>query len=169
MASMTSDEEDVDEDTLRQKLDQLMICPHCRQDKPSTIKERFELLKRNAEQRHWSWSYAILGSFYESGQGTTVNEALAAKWYQRGAEAGFCDAQHEYGRCLSFGVGVKKVDMKQAIMWYEKAARSNYPPSVYKLGQILLQGFQGTRQDFPKAFQLLQQAAQQGVTHGYES
>jgi septal ring-binding cell division protein DamX len=62
-----------------------------------------------------------VGSLYAYGEGIKRNDAEAAKWFERAAQAGSAQAQYNLGILYENGWGVEK-DLAQARHWYQQAA-----------------------------------------------
>ncbi|MGD8999155.1 MAG: SPOR domain-containing protein [Granulosicoccaceae bacterium] len=73
-----------------------------------------------AEQGH-VLAQTLVGSLYAYGEGIKRNDAEAAKWFERAAQAGSAQAQYNLGILYENGWGVEK-DPAQARLWYQQAA-----------------------------------------------
>lgn len=80
-----------------------------------------------------------LAKVYESGQGVSQSDELAANWYMAAAQSGDAQAQNEIGVYYRRGVGVP-VDKPGAVSWYHKAARQGYAPAMFNLGTAYYNG-----------------------------
>jgi TPR repeat protein len=59
----------------------------------------------------------------------------AAKWYRKGAEAGWAEAQYALGVCYADGEGVKE-DKAEAAKWFRKAITGGYKEAEGALRRI---------------------------------
>ena len=103
----------------------------------------------------------ILGRIYAEGLGVSRDEALAAEWFERGAELGETEAAFAYGLMLAEGTGVAKDKVKAGQM-FEFVARTGHPLANYNLALLFLTG-QGKPENPARAAQHLQYAAEKGV------
>ncbi len=62
-----------------------------------------------------------IGWLYQKGQGVTVDNAEALKWYRKAAAAGNSEAQNSIGWFYENGMSVA-ADRAEALAWYRKAA-----------------------------------------------
>jgi len=83
----------------------------------------FAICLEKAQKRD-SEAQRELGCLYRMGLGVNKDEAQAAKWYQKAAEAGNTKAQFYLGRLYEEGLGIAK-DEARAMQWYLKAAQGN--------------------------------------------
>ncbi len=102
----------------------------------------------------------LLGQLYERGQGTGMNAATAARWYQRAAEAGDPVAQFRLGLMTINGNGVKK-DERRGNDWLRKAADQDQPEAMYHYARSLEMG-RGMKRDMQGAVAMFQRAAELG-------
>jgi len=89
----------------------------------------------------------FLGVLYES---ASSDRNKATHWYQRAAEQGYGDAQHNLGLVYARGLGVKK-DIPRAIKWWRSASLKGNSDSQYNLGIIYATGAKGVSQNFKEA------------------
>jgi TPR repeat protein len=80
---------------------------------------------------------------YQHGLGVSEDYKQAVYWYQKAADQGYANAQHNLGWIYENGVGVPKND-KQAVYWYQKAADQGNPVSQNRLNHL------NTRKNAPK-------------------
>ncbi len=109
-----------------------------------------------------------LAELYMSGEGIMAdkkqNAAEGFKWYEKAAEQGLTEAQHELGMCYAAGAGVKK-DKQEALTWFEKAANNNHIYSQYVVGRYYQKG-KWTEQNPKKAFESFKKAAENDFPSG---
>ena len=80
------------------------------------------------------------GALHESGKGGLErNNAMAAKWYHAGAEAGDALAQFSYAYTLEKGLGTE-VDVKKAANWYRLSAEKGIGSAQQNLAQLYFRG-----------------------------
>ena len=82
------------------------------------------------------------------------------KWYRRGAELGFSEAQYNLGRMYDIGKVVPK-NYIEASKWYRKAAEQGEILAQVRLGGMYKLG-QGVPQDYIRAYSWLNISASQG-------
>jgi uncharacterized protein len=102
-----------------------------------------------------------LGSFYENGEGVTMDKTNAVKWYRKAAEQGYDSAQSRLGRCYADGSGVVK-DAKEAVKWYQRAAERGNAVAQNNLANCYSKG-DGVPQDEVEAVKWYRKAAEQGA------
>lgn len=76
--------------------------------------------RKAADQNHAA-AQAVLGYFFERGDGVKADPAEAAKWYRKAAEQNHSDGLFNLGRAYEHGIGLSK-DLAQARTYYQKAA-----------------------------------------------
>lgn len=112
-------------------------------------------------RRLWEEGYTIaahqLGKSYRDGVGSSVDQELAAEWFQKSAEAGNTCSAYALGKLL-----LEKEQIPQAIHWLRQAADQNDPYAQYRLGKLLLTGAEGVPRDAVAAIKLLKDSAAQG-------
>ena len=64
------------------------------------------------------------------------DSALAAKWYERAAQAGYAPAQRQFAWCCENACGVAR-NYKEAARWYDEAARQGDRTAKEALGAVL--------------------------------
>ena len=101
-----------------------------------------------------------LAQRYLQGNGVPQDASLAARWYERAAQAGDCTAQNMMGVFYQSGTGVP-ADLARAARWYQLAATSDLPPAKLNLGLLYLNG-NGVRKDISLAMQLFEDVARRG-------
>jgi TPR repeat protein len=101
----------------------------------------------------------MLGTMFESGAGVRRNEAEAAYWYGRAAQAGRRQAQYAYAQFLESGTGITK-DEKAALEWHLKAACQGHVGAATNIAAMLATG-RGTAMDRLSAYRLLLWAREQ--------
>ena len=111
--------------------------------------------------RLWEEGYTIaahqLGKSYRDGVGSSVDQELAAEWFQKSAEAGNTCSAYALGKLL-----LEQEQFPQALHWLRQAAEQNDPYAQYRLGKLLLTGAEGVPKDIDAAIQLLKDSATQG-------
>ena len=91
------------------------------------------------------------GVLHENGKGGIErNNAIAAKWYHAGAEAGDALAQFSYAYALEKGLGTD-VDVKKAANWYRLSAERGIGSAQQNLAQLYFQGI-GVDKDLSEAY-----------------
>src|SRR6516165_11442957 len=105
-------------------------------------------------------SEAILAIAYEQGIHVLKNDAEAAKWYRRLAEAGSVEAQNRMGILCQFGRGVPQ-DYSDAADWFRKAATMGNAAAQSNLAMLYLNGW-GVSRDLEQAAKWYEVAARQG-------
>ena len=107
-----------------------------------------------------------LGYAYAQGHfhGWTLarDDARAATWLRRAAQAGHARAQYLLGLSYSRGWGVAQDDA-QAEHWFNQAASQAYAPACYHLGWMAHKG-EGVARDAARAQRLMAQAAGLGMS-----
>jgi len=74
-----------------------------------------------------------LGVCYASGDGVTVDYAVAVKWFRKAADQGAASAQYNLGLCYAQGQGVSQ-DYAEAVKWVRKAAEQGHAQAQFGLG-----------------------------------
>ena len=112
-------------------------------------------------RRLWEEGYTIaahqLGKSYRDGVGSSVDQELAAEWFQKSVEAGNPCSAYALGKLL-----LEQGQIPQAIHWLRQAAEQNDPYAQYRIGKLLLTGKEGVPKDIDAAIQLLKGSATQG-------
>ena len=98
-----------------------------------------------------------LGKSYRDGVVSSVDQELAAEWFQKSAEAGNPCSAYALGKLLQ-----EQEQFPQALHWLRQAAEQNDPYAQYRLGKLLLTGAEGVPKDIDAAIQLLKDSATQG-------
>jgi localization factor PodJL len=104
----------------------------------------------------------LLGLAYLDGQGTTVNEAEAARWLERAAGQGDAVAQYRLGTLYERGHGVP-ADAVKAVQLYEAAAKQGNRKAMHNLAVAYAQGT-GAKKDYAQAAQWFTRAADLGLS-----
>ncbi|MFN4275109.1 MAG: tetratricopeptide repeat protein [Ferrovibrio sp.] len=94
-----------------------------------------------------------LALLYETGSGLRRNEAEAAYWYGRAAQAGRRQSQYAYAQFLENGTGISK-DEKSALHWYLAAASQGHTGAAVNIAAMLATG-RGTTVDRLSGYRLL--------------
>jgi TPR repeat protein len=97
---------------------------------------------------------------YNNGDGVPTDKSKAVQWFQKAADQGYANAQHNLGIMYYNGEGVL-TDKSKAAQWYQKAADQGMADAQTKLGEIYYNG-EGVPMDKSKAAQWCQKAADQG-------
>ena len=112
-------------------------------------------------RRLWEEGHTIaahqLGKSYRDGVGSSVDQELAAEWFQKSVEAGNSCSAYALGKLL-----LEQGQIPQAIHWLRQAAEQNDPYAQYRIGKLLLTGKEGVPKDIDAAIQLLKDSAAQG-------
>ena len=87
-----------------------------------------------------------LGFIYETGEGVTEDDSVAAAWHSKAADAGNAAAMNRLGFMYQNGKGVAK-DEAEAVLWYRKAGDAGYAPALNKLGFMYENGTSVTKDD----------------------
>ncbi len=90
------------------------------------------------------------------------DDAKAATWLRRAAEAGHARAQYMLGLNYSHGWGVKQSDA-EAEYWFNRAAGQAYGPACFHLAWMLHKG-EGVARDEARARRLMIRAAEMGMS-----
>ncbi|PIX97777.1 MAG: hypothetical protein CO126_06745 [Hydrogenophilales bacterium CG_4_9_14_3_um_filter_63_34] len=90
------------------------------------------------------------------------DEAQAATWLRRAAQAGHARAQYLLGLLYSRGKGVKQNDA-EAEFWFNRAASQAYAPACFHLAWMAHKG-EGVAHDEARARRLMAQAAGLGMS-----
>lgn len=105
----------------------------------------------------------LLALEYEKGVIVPRDYSKAFHWLQKGAEAGFGNAQIDLGKYYYRGQGTPK-DHQKAMYWYEKAGQQKDNVTQYNLALVYFYG-KDVQQDYKKAYDLFLSVAQhEGVT-----
>jgi len=103
----------------------------------------------------------LLGLRYLDGDGTSVNEAEAAKWLERAANQGEAVAAYRMGTLYERGHGVP-VDAAKATQWYATAAKQGNRKAMHNLAVAYAQGT-GVEKNLTIAAQWFTHAANLGL------
>ncbi|MCL4767896.1 MAG: sel1 repeat family protein [Hyphomicrobiaceae bacterium] len=106
-------------------------------------------------------AHTLVGRIYAEGLGVPKDEAVAARWYARGAELGDIEAAFALGLQLAEGHGVEK-DRAAAASMFEMAAAKGHAFANYNLGLLFLNG-DGKPENPRRAALHIQYAAEKGV------
>lgn len=107
------------------------------------------------------FSCKLLYSCYSQGIGTKTNQAKAAQYIERLAQAGDVDMQ--------FNLALQQYNSKNmddAVKWFKMAAAKGKPGALFYLGLMTFQGT-GIAQDKAQGLKLFQKAADMGFLSGY--
>lgn len=103
-----------------------------------------------------------IASMYANGEGVSLDNGEAAKWYRRAAEQGNAMAQYNLGYLYRSGESVPQ-DNNEAVKWYRLAAEQGNALAQSDLGIMYFRG-DGVEKDFIFAHLWLNLAAAQGET-----
>ncbi len=106
-------------------------------------------------------AHTLVGRIYAEGLGVPKDEAVAARWYARGAELGDIEAAFALGLQLAEGRGVEK-DRAAAARMFEQAAAKGHAFANYNLGLLFLNG-DGKPENPRRGAMHIEYAAEQGV------
>lgn len=95
------------------------------------------------------------------GREMTQDVALAARLYERAAQAGLPPAQERFAMLLDKGVGLPR-DSKAATTWYERAAQGGNVRAMHNLATLLASGVNG-KTDYEAALRWYTEAAEAGM------
>lgn len=101
---------------------------------------------------------AVLGTYYEKGDGVKLNLQEAIKLYRSAAELGDSVGQANLGRIYSLGIGAPH-DEVEAAQWFRKAANQGHLTAITELAKKYMNGL-GVSRDLSTAVSLFQQAAE---------
>ena len=101
-----------------------------------------------------------LGYIYENGEGVSVNEAEAIRWYTKAATNGSPESQFNLAMMMEQGRGCP-VNLRKAFYWYEKAAHQGYIEAQFNLGVCFTAG-KGCDVDIVQAHMWFSLAARKG-------
>lgn len=101
------------------------------------------------------------GMAYANGTGVERDDAAAAAWFLKAADAGVPMAQFQIGVAYEKGIGVA-ADAKEAARWYMEAANRGNVKSMYNLGVAYANGA-GIEKNLGEAARRFEQAASYGL------
>ncbi len=87
-----------------------------------------------------------LGVLYDNGTGVPRDQALAIRWFQRGADLGSSHAANNLGNKYATGNGVTRDDVRAAAL-YRRGAELGHPDAMTNLGIMLASGRGGVRDE----------------------
>jgi len=99
----------------------------------------FSWYKRAAEEQDYAEAKCNLAWMYRLGVGVAQpDEAKAASWFERAANAGFAEAQFQFGNVLLTGRGraVLKADPARGLTYIQQAAGNGYALAQLQLGYV---------------------------------
>lgn len=94
------------------------------------------------------------------GRGMAQDMTLAARLFERAAQAGLPAAQERLAMMHEKGVGVTR-DLRQAAFWYERAALGGHVRAMHNLATLLASG-SGGKPDYAAALRWYTEAAESG-------
>ena len=104
----------------------------------------------------------LMGLRYLDGTGAPVNEAEAARWFERAAKQGEPISEYRLGTLYERGRGVP-ADAKKAAQWYAAAANAGNRKAMHNLAVAFAQG-SGVAKDYTQAAQWFSKAANLGLS-----
>lgn len=125
-------------------------------------KEDFEETLKLAEQGDAEAQYR-LGTYYEYGLGTNVDEQKIIEWTTKSAEQGHVPAISQLAEWYFVGERYVEQDIPKALDYYKLAADKNDIFALYELGRIYLYGIDLER-DMNESVRLLTLASEQDST-----
>jgi localization factor PodJL len=126
-------------------------------DLPSALPE----MMQDAVRRGEPGAVHELASRLADGRGLARDPALAARLFERAAQAGYAPAQFRLGNLFEKGTGVGR-DVALARYWYEQAAEGGNTRAMHNLAVILAEGIDG-RPDYAVALRWFRSAAEHGL------
>lgn len=120
-------------------------------------------IKTDAESGN-AVAQAQYAQMLQTGNGVEKNEAEAAKWYQKAADAGNDYAQVNLGVFYQTGGCGMQKDIVKAVEWYEKASAQGNAYAQYYLARLYENGV-GVKKDMKKAVELYGKAANGGMAN----
>ncbi|MEZ5842909.1 MAG: tetratricopeptide repeat protein [Hyphomicrobiaceae bacterium] len=106
-------------------------------------------------------AHTLIARLYAEGLGVARDEALAARWYAKGADLGDTEAAFALGVMMAEGRSIKQ-DRATAAELFERAALKGHPYAHYNLALLFLRG-DGKPENPYRAFLHLRYAAEQGI------
>jgi len=91
------------------------------------------LVRMHAEKGDAQSQFDLGAAFYSGSLGLPKDAVEAVKWFRKGAEQNYAQAQSSLGLCYKNGEGVVK-DYVEAIKWFRKGAVQNCRDAQYNLG-----------------------------------
>lgn len=125
--------------------------------KPATPAEHLAALANEGN----AGAEVLLGLKYLEGTGTPVNEAEAARWFERAAAQGDPIGEYRLGTLYERGRGVA-ADATKAARWYAAAANQGNRKAMHNLAVAYAQG-SGVQKDYALAAQWFSRAANLGL------
>ena len=130
--------------------------------------EAFQWFKKAAENNDPHAQFQLAG-FYENGTAGEKDPVQAYQWYSRAKDAAsgniplLCEIHYHLGRCLEYGIGVKK-DPAKALTHYQCSAIFSHPEACYVLAECYRTGRCDQSRDLKEAFEYYRKAAEKGHT-----
>lgn len=131
----------------------------CAYDDLGQGKRAVECFKK-AAKLNWHEAYAKIGDAYRYGKGVEPDDAIARRWYKKGADLGEITAMLRLAECYKNGIGGKQDYAKAMDRYMELAERINgrgfkhqsagIGTALYELGNIYLNGL-GVSPDLKEA------------------
>ncbi|PYE88683.1 tetratricopeptide repeat protein [Phyllobacterium leguminum] len=106
----------------------------------------------------------LAAEIYARGLGVPVNQAEAARWYEKAAEQGVTEAQFRYGAMLLQGKHIPR-DKAKGEKLMQAAAEAGNPMAQYNYGQLMMANHPGET-GLDKAFPWFMKAAQARLADG---
>jgi TPR repeat protein len=121
-----------------------------------------QLLRRLADDGNAHVMYR-LGRIYAGGSGVAKDEAQAAQWYRKGADAGNTNAMTALAIMLLEGRGGASANVSEGLQLLRTAASRNHLDAMYRLAHVLAAG-RIAEKDALEAARLFTRAAEAGHT-----
>jgi TPR repeat protein len=105
-----------------------------------------------------------LGMSYATGDGVSVDNAEAVKWFRKAADQGNAAGEYSLGEMYLTGRGIA-ADTVQGVKWIRRAAEDGEPRAQFNLAAMYTEG-EGVPKDFNEAAKWMRKAADQGLAAG---
>lgn len=110
------------------------VAAHKARDYETALREARQAAEAGDARGGW-----LLGFMHDTGQGTAVNRAEAARWYEKAAEGGVARAFERLARMYASGEGVAK-DADKALDYARRGDRLGDPGSSHFVYVALIAG-----------------------------
>ena len=124
-------------------------------------KTAFDLATKRAQENNDPKAMTMLGELYANALGIKRDEAKAAEWYKRAADAGDREAMFALAMLDLSGRGSTAANREEGAKWLASSAKLGNPKAAYNLALLYLDG-QTFPQDVRRAAELLRLAADAG-------
>jgi hypothetical protein len=81
-----------------------------------------------------------LAEIYYKGEGVMKNYDTAFVWFEKAANQGHVESQHQMGHIYEYGVALVGKDNKKAFEWFHKAAEQGHMPAQSKVALMYMTG-----------------------------